>query len=100
MLETYHFRPAGGLIDPETAFATLSKFIEEDLHRSVSNLFLPRSRDLRSMNLSMRQQPLAASENRKECRLVEQYLAHVLMELQRSKDGETQNETMMYTQGK
>ena len=42
LLEEYYFRPAGGSINPETAFANINKFIKEDLHRSVSDFFLPR----------------------------------------------------------
>ena len=39
LLEEYHFRPAGRSIDPEMAFASIYKYIKEDLHRSVSNFF-------------------------------------------------------------
>ena len=42
LLEEYRFRPTGGSVNPETAFANINKFIKEDLHRSVSDLFLPR----------------------------------------------------------
>lgn len=41
ILEEYYFKPAGRVINPEKAFATLTKYIKEDLHRSVSNVFLP-----------------------------------------------------------
>ena len=41
MLEVYFFKPAGGEINPEKAFAEMTAFIKEDLHRSVSNFFLP-----------------------------------------------------------
>ena len=44
LLEEYYLRPAGKSIKPEEAFAAIHKFIKEDLHRSVSNLFLPRLR--------------------------------------------------------
>ena len=39
LLEVYYFRPAGGPINRETAFALTRKALGEDLHRSVSNLF-------------------------------------------------------------
>jgi len=44
LLEEYYFRPAGRSINPEMAFANTIKFIKEDLHRSVSDSFLPRLR--------------------------------------------------------
>ena len=104
MLSVYYFGPAGRSINPETAFATLNKFTKEDLHRSVS-VFLYRDCDHRLMNSLMWQQPLAAQAakaiaDRKECRVYEQYLAHILKELRRSEGRETQNEVLMYTQGK
>lgn len=39
ILEIYYFRPAGGSIDPEMAFALTRYTMEEDLHRSVSDFF-------------------------------------------------------------
>lgn len=44
MLKIYYPRYAGGSIDPERAFASTRHAMEEDLHRSVSEFFLPRSR--------------------------------------------------------
>jgi len=41
MLEVYFDQPSGGLARPETAYAKINEFIKEDLHQSVSNLFLP-----------------------------------------------------------
>ena len=57
------------------------------------------------MNLSMRQQPLAAQAatakaEKKESRIYEQYLIHILKELRRSGKGELRNEVFMYKQGK
>jgi hypothetical protein len=57
------------------------------------------------MNLSMGRQPLAAQAatakaDKKESRVYEQYLTHILKELRRSGKGEAQNEVLMYSQGK
>ena len=51
LFETYHLEPAGGLINPEVAFAAIRKFVKEDLHRSVRNFFY-RDRGRHLMNLS------------------------------------------------
>ena len=49
LLEEYLLRPTGGSINPEVAFAAVTKFTKEDLHRSVSDLFY-RDYDHRLMN--------------------------------------------------
>jgi len=54
LLEEYVFRPTGGSINPELAFANINQFIKEDLHRSVSDFFY-RDCDHHLMYLFMRQ---------------------------------------------
>ncbi|KAF9783805.1 hypothetical protein BJ322DRAFT_1211751 [Thelephora terrestris] len=83
LLDTYYFRPAGRSINPETAFAHIIKFIKEDLHRSP-----------------LADQTAAGKEEKRESRLYEHYLVHILKELRRSKRGEIQNEVDVYRQGK
>ena len=39
-----YFKPTGEVTNPETAYASLTNFIKEDLYLSVSNFFLLRSR--------------------------------------------------------
>ncbi|KAF9648412.1 hypothetical protein BDM02DRAFT_3269526 [Thelephora ganbajun] len=80
LLEVYHFRPAGRSINPETAFASLERFIKEDLHRSP-----------------LAAKAATAKADKKESRVYEQYLTHILKELRRSEEGEAETETLVYT---
>ena len=50
MAEIYHDEPTGEVITPETAYASVTQFVKEDLHLSVSSFFYCDS-DHRSTNL-------------------------------------------------
>ena len=39
MAEIYYSQPTGGVPNPEMAYASITKFIKEDLYLSVSNFF-------------------------------------------------------------
>ena len=53
LLQIYYFRPTGGSINPEVAFAHTRSSLEGDLHLSVSDVFY-RDRDHHPTNLLLR----------------------------------------------
>ena len=88
MAKIYFNQPTGEVITPETAYASATKFIKEDLYLSVSGFFYC-DRDHRLTNSFIWCQPLVTKPlGDRSCRELEQYLTGVLKELRPRAVGE------------
>lgn len=100
MIEIYSPQPPGGLPTPEAAYAKISKFTTEDLHRSVSCFFFYRDRDHRLTNVLIWRQPLVVKDlGAKPGREQEQYLTGILNLLHPAGEGEKRDIQRLLDQG-
>ena len=95
-----YFKPTGEVTNPETAYATIMRFVKEDLYLSVSNFFYC-DRDHHLTNLLIWCQPLAVGLlEERPSREIDQYLTGILNVLAPREEGQKRGVRHMLERGK